>query len=217
MQHGASPADHAALAIGNARSYAAERAARDAAEKATALFSRLSDAGLIGIAVSSLASGAITFINDTLLGIVGCSREEVSSGRVEWASLTPPEWRHVDEQAVEQLKTTGVTTLREKEYQRGGRRVPVLAGSAMAGTDTCVSFVLDMTARKEAERARHEAERRSQRIVDSATVGLWTLDAQGKTTSMNPPDGENLGARPRRCRSHSVEGVLPSRGQAGHS
>jgi GAF domain-containing protein len=41
-------ADHAALAIANARSYAAERAARAAAEKATARFARLSEAGVIG-------------------------------------------------------------------------------------------------------------------------------------------------------------------------
>jgi two-component system, cell cycle sensor histidine kinase and response regulator CckA len=38
---------------------------------------------------------------------------------------------------------------------------------------------------REAEKACREAERRSQRIVDSATVGMWMVDARGETTFMN--------------------------------
>ena len=180
-------ADHAALAIGNARSYAAERAARDAAEKATARFSRLSEAGVIGTVVIDLDDMRVVDVNDTLLHLVGRSREELLSGRVPWASLTAPEWSDVDARAIEQLKTTGVAGLREKEFiRKDGTRVPVLAGSAMlGGTTECISFVLDLTERKEAERGRREAERRAQRMVESATVGMWTLDQEGRTTFMN--------------------------------
>jgi PAS domain S-box-containing protein len=179
--------DHAALAIANARSHAAERAARAAAEKATARFARLSEAGIIGTLVTDLDTGVVD-VNETLLRIVGYSRDEILSGRVVWADLTPPEWRDVDARAVEQLTASGVAGLREKEYVRkDGTRVPVLAGSAMLGEDSreCVSFVLDLTERKEAERARHAAERRSQRIVESAAVGLWMLDTEARTTFMN--------------------------------
>src|SRR6202041_2412267 len=86
--------------------------------------------------------------------------------------------------------------LREKEFVRkDGSRVPVLAGSAMlgAGTTECISFVLDLTERKEAERGRREAERRSQRMVESATVGMWTVDADGRTTFMNARMADILG------------------------
>jgi two-component system cell cycle sensor histidine kinase/response regulator CckA len=181
-------ADHAAFAIANARSYAAERAARDAAEKATARFARLSEAGVIGTVVIDLADRSVVDINDTLLHLLGYSRDELVSGRVRWASLTPPEWRDVDTLAIEQLTTSGVAGLREKEYlHKDGRRVPVLAGTAMlgGGTTESISFVLDLTARKEAERGRREAERRAQRIVESAMVGMWTLDSDGRTTFMN--------------------------------
>jgi PAS domain-containing protein len=94
----------------------------------------------------------------------------------------------VDARAIEQLTTTGVAGLREKEFiRKDGTRVPVLAGSAMlgGGTTECISFVLDLTERKEAERGRREAERRAQRMVESATVGMWTLDQEGRTTFMN--------------------------------
>jgi PAS domain S-box-containing protein len=189
-------ADHAALAIANARSYAAERAARDGAEKATARFSRLSEAGIIGTVVTNLEDLRVLDINDTLLQLVGYSRDELVSGRVPWASLTAPGWNEVDARAVEQLTTTGVAGLREKEFiRKDGTLVPVLAGSAMlgAGTTECISFVLDLTERKEAERGRREAERRSQRMVESATVGMWTVGADGRTTFMNARMAEILG------------------------
>ena len=81
----------------------------------------------------------------------------------------------MDARAIAQLTTTGAAGLREKEFTRkDGTRVPVLAGSAMLGDGTTesISFVLDLTERKEAERGRRDAERRSQRMVESATVGM---------------------------------------------
>ena len=194
-------ADHAALALGNAQSYAAERAARDAAEKATIAlresegrFARLSEAGIIGTIVTQM-SGRVTAANDALLAMIGYSREEILCGSISLRDLTPPEWREVDARAVEQLTTSGIAGLREKEYiHKTGRRVPVLAGSAMLeGTTECISFVLDLTERKEAERGRREAERRSQRMVESATVGMWTVGADGRTTFMNARMAEILG------------------------
>jgi two-component system cell cycle sensor histidine kinase/response regulator CckA len=46
---------------------------------------------------------------------------------------------------------------------------------------------------REAEAGRREAERRAQRIVDSASVGMWMLDATGETTFMNPQMARILG------------------------
>jgi hypothetical protein len=102
----------------------------------------------------------------------------------------------VDARAIEQLTTTGVAGLREKEFiRKDGTRVPVLAGSAMlgGGTTECISFVLDLTERKEAERGRREAERRAQRMIESATVGMWTVGANGCTTFMNARMADILG------------------------
>ncbi|HSY22872.1 MAG TPA: PAS domain S-box protein [Polyangiaceae bacterium] len=157
-----SVADHAAIAIANARSFANERAARAALETATKArreaegrFARLAASGVIGIVVSSL-EGSILEINDTLLHLVGYSREEILSGRVAWASLTPPEFRNVDAIAVQKLRTLGVEGLREKEYiRKDGRRVSVLIGSAvLEGTShEVISFVVDVTAGKEAQAA----------------------------------------------------------------
>ena len=199
-----SVADHAALAIGNARAYAAERAARDAAEKATSSlrqaevrFSRLREAGILGMIVTEL-DGHVVDINDTLLDLIGYSRDEILSGRVTWTNLTPPEWHELDQRAVEQLRTTGVSSLREKEYfRKDGQRVAVLVGSAMLEGETkvCISFVLDLTERKQAQAAieqlRHEralGEQKAQlaAIVDASDDAIIGKTLDGVITSWNP-------------------------------
>jgi PAS domain S-box-containing protein len=130
-------AEHAAIAIANSRSYASERAARAAAEKAINArreaerrFARLSEAGIIGVLVNDL-SGRVVEANDALLTLLGYSNEEILSRDFDWKKLTPPEWHGIDASAVGQLETTGIAGLREKEYiRKDGRRVPVVAARA---------------------------------------------------------------------------------------
>ncbi len=86
----------------------------------------------------------------------GYTAEEVYSGRVGWVDMTPPEWRSLDERAIEQLREKGVAVPWEKEYLRkDGTRVPILVGVAMldASKGECVAFILDQTDRKDAESA----------------------------------------------------------------
>ncbi len=199
-----SVADHAALAIGNARSLAAERTSRDVSVSATnalrqaeARFSRLREAGIIGILVTRI-DGSVLEINDALVRLVGYTREEIVSGRVAWRSLTPPECREIDVLAVEQLRTSGIASLREKVYVRtDGKRVPVLAGSAMLedGSGECISFVLDLTERNEAretverlqhQRALDEQKARLAAIVNASDDAIIGKTLDGMITSWNP-------------------------------
>jgi PAS domain S-box-containing protein len=222
-----SVADHAALAIGNARAYAAERAARDAAEKATSSlrqaevrFSRLREAGILGMIVTEL-DGHVVDINDTLLDLIGYSPDEILSGRVPWTNLTPPEWHELDQRAVEQLRTTGVSSLREKEYfRKDGQRVAVLVGSAMLEGETkvCISFVLDLTERKQAQAAieqlRHEralGEQKAQlaAIVDASDDAIIGKTLDGVITSWNPGAHRIFGYSAEEAVGKSISLLIP--------
>jgi PAS domain S-box-containing protein len=114
---------------------------------------RLVESNIIGIFFWNL-SGAITQANDALLDIVGYSREDLLSGRMNWADMTPPEHRDADERAIAEIRATGSCRPYEKEFlHRDGHRVPVLLGGTLfehSGSEG-VAFVLDLTERREAE------------------------------------------------------------------
>jgi len=222
---------HAALAIANARSYAAERAAHVVADaaasalrQAEARFSRLSEAGILGIIVTDSEAGVLE-INDTLLALVDRSREEILSGRVPWTSLTPPEWAEVDARAKEQLGSSGVAGLREKEFlRRDGTRVPVLAGSAMLhdGTQECISFVLDLTERKDAQaavahlHAEREASARIRALLESAPDAMLIVGSDGAIVLANRQVEALFGYDRAEIVGQRIELLIPDRFRTAH-
>jgi PAS domain S-box-containing protein len=132
----------------------AERTEAEAALRRTEAQSRrFIESNVIGTIVAHVG-GRIVEANDAFLSLIGYTHAEVESGQVRWDTLTPPEYRTLDEGALEKLRTTGLCPPLEKEYiRRDGERVPVLVGVALLeqDPDTCVAFILDLTERKRAE------------------------------------------------------------------
>ena len=139
-------ASQAAISLENTRLYS------DLQER-EAKIRRLVDSNIIGILISDLGGGILE-ANDAFLEMVGYSRDDLVSGRVQWLEMTPAEWLAVSQRAVAQLRATGSCEPFEKEYfRKDGSRVPVLVGAAAfeRGRDESVAFVLDLTERKRAE------------------------------------------------------------------
>ncbi len=139
-------AGQAAISLENTRLYG------DLRER-EAKVRRLVDANIIGICIFDLDRRIIE-ANDAFLGIVGYSRDDVISGRLSFAGLTPPEWAGADERLLAELASTGTRKPQEKEFfRKDGSRVHVLVGGASFGESQHegVVFVVDLTERKRAE------------------------------------------------------------------
>jgi PAS domain S-box-containing protein len=159
-------ASQAAISVENARLLV------DLRERETRI-RRLVESNIFGTFFWKL-DGAITQANDALLEMVGYSREDLLSGRVNWASMTPPEHRAADQRATAELKARGSCHPYEKEYvHRDGHRVSVLLGGALfeGSGDEGVAFVLDLT-----ERRRAEAKARAYEVERNRAEALAELD-----------------------------------------
>jgi len=152
-------ASAAAVSLENTRLYSdlREREAR---------VRRLVESNIIGIFIWDV-DGLIIDANDAFLQIVGHDRHDLLARRLNWRQLTPLEWRERDDQALAEVKITGIAEAYEKElFRKGGTRVSVLAGAAVfdRARNEGVAFMVDLSDRRRAEDAARDSERRSHDI-----------------------------------------------------
>ncbi len=127
--------------------------AEQALRESEARFRRLIDSNVIGCIFWD-TNGRITDANDAFLRMVGYTREDLLSGKVNWKDMSPVEHLSGSEQAIAQMKQGGAAEPLEKEYIRSdGSRVAVLLGGVLleGSEDKGVSFVLDLSDRKKLE------------------------------------------------------------------
>jgi len=152
-----------------------------------ATLSRLVDANIIGVATCD-ADGRILEANDAYLDMLGYRREDLSSGRLRWQELTPPEWQAVSKQARAQIEETGRCELFEKEYfRKDGSRVPILLASAAIdeSKSRIVGFVLDLTARKHAENELRRSEIELRDVIETIAALAWSYHPDGSNVFVN--------------------------------
>jgi PAS domain S-box-containing protein len=207
---------------------ASEVAERKRAETALHLsearFTRLSDAGILGIITADLG-GPIADANDSFLRMLGYTRAELLAGKMHWPDLTPPEYAAGDERAVAQLRATGAMAVWEKEYLHAdGHRVPVLTGGAMlkGEDDVCITFVLDLSDQKRTEsamgqlRTQHASDERFRAILDSAPDAMVVTDSDGMITLVNARTEALFGYSRQELVGQRLELLIPERYRGGH-
>jgi PAS domain S-box-containing protein len=132
--------------------------------------------------------GRIINANTAFLEMVGYSREEMERDQLRWDVLTPPEYCHLDQKAIDDLDARRPTTPYEKEYVlRDGRRVPVMITSTLLGEATEYGLVMaiDVTQHRLIERAMRENEQQYHNVFDAANDGFIICDLQGFVVEAN--------------------------------
>lgn len=177
-----------------------------------ARFRRVTDSNLIGIYFWD-TSGHVLEANDAFLRMLGYSRDDLESGRIDWRAATPPEFRFFADRALEQMRHFGASKPYAKEFcRKDGSRLPVLIGDAFLenSTERGVGFVLDMAERRLAEDRQALMVKELDHRVRNNMAAVLTLTEQSlraaSSTSLPPREAvENLLARLRAmARTHNV-------------
>jgi PAS domain S-box-containing protein len=148
------------------------RHSEEALRISEARFARLAESGIVGIAIADL-HGGILEANDAYLKIVGYTREELLSGKVSWADMTPPDFRAEAVRAVESLRKFGTAPPWETEQiRKDGVHVPVMVAVAMLDHPKCIAIVTDLTERKRTELALRRTEEQLRHIQKMEAIGI---------------------------------------------
>jgi PAS domain S-box-containing protein len=142
-----------------------ERQAAETLRRGEERFRLLIEKASVGIVIGDM-SGGLAYMNPTLLRALGYTREEMDAGIIRWDELTPPEYAHLDAQAIRELQTAGVAQPYQKVYvARDGHHIPLLVGAvripsqSAEGREEIAVFLTDLSSQKQAEAALIQSEK----------------------------------------------------------
>ena len=175
--------------IGTALDITEQKQAEEAKRLAESRFRRMAESNIIGVLFFHM-DGRITDANDAFLNMIGYSREDLHAGKIKWSEITPPEHLPSAADAVLQIREFGAFAPFEKEYfRKDGSRVAVMISGAIfhETPDAGVTFVVDMSARKQAEALLRESEERFRIVVDSSPDMMFYQDRDLRITWYSNP------------------------------
>lgn len=146
-------------------------------------FRSLKESNTIGI-ISWRMDGMIEEANELFLSMLGYDRSDILTDVINWRDITPVEFHHRDQQAINELLTHGRCEPFEKALiHKHGYWVPVYIGAAMlvGNQEQGIAYVMDLSERKKAE----------QQLKLAATVfagssdGILITDSSARIVSVN--------------------------------
>ena len=166
-----------------------------ARESSEMRFRRVFDSSVSGMMFADF-QGNITDANDRFLQMVGYTREELDAGLIHWDAMTPPEYLPADFLAIERLRQDGEIESLEKEYYRkDGSRISVLLGAALlpGSEDQTICVLVDITDRKQAQKALQESQQFLQTVLDTIPLAVFWKNRESVFLGCNQQFAETLG------------------------
>ncbi|MBN3895563.1 MAG: response regulator [Nostoc sp. NOS(2021)] len=166
------------------------RTAKEYLQVSEARFRRLVNSNIIGVIVTN-TDGAIAEANDAFLEMVGYSQEDLLAGRVRWRDMIPPEYIEANNSAMPtagyayaELTTKGMCQPKDDSH------VPILLGYALLenNPDDIISFVLDLSERKQVELALCKSEERYRAFLEQSSEGIWCIELEVPISPDCPED-----------------------------
>ncbi len=154
-------------------------------KEAMTRFERLMSSNIMGVC-NWRQDGVLLDANDAFLNTIGYTRSELEAGQINWRALTPPEFEAQEEKCFRELNERGACTPCEKQYiHKDGHRVDIILGAAYLqdSVEEGMAFMLDISPRKQAERAllqsleREQLRRRIAELASQAFDMANILDA----------------------------------------
>ncbi|MBD1885533.1 PAS domain S-box protein [Microcoleus vaginatus] len=147
-----------------------------ARESSEIRFRRVFESSVSGLMFADF-QGNIIDANDRFLQMVGYSREELEAGLIHWDAMTPPEYAHADVVVMERLMQDGAAdeTWEKEYYRKDGSRIAVLIGAALlpGSEDQTICVLVDITDRKQAQKALQESQQFLQTVLDTIPLAVF--------------------------------------------
>jgi len=160
------------------KNYISCKFAEEALQASETRFRRVFESNIVGMMFTDF-SGQINDANDRFLEMLGYSREDLTSQRINWAHITPPEYLPIDLHAIQHLKLSRVIAPWEKVYyHKDGHLIHVLIGVAILSGEDCVCVVVDISDRKQAEEMIRQQVSREALLREITQRIRQTLDIQ---------------------------------------
>ncbi len=157
-------------------------------------FKSVMNSSLVGVVLRDI-SGKIYDVNQAFVNLLGYTREELLASSFTCEDISPEEYWIKDRQAMLSLKEGQAIAYEKQFIRKDGSRVDIFISTSLLDerTKKAVSLVIDISERKQFERALEASEARYRRIIETSLEGIWILDKEFRTTFVNRQMAELLG------------------------
>lgn len=146
-------------------------------------FLSLYNASVVGM-MDWHVDGRILSANNAFLNMIGYSQDDLNSGRLNWRTITPEQFKKADKKAAKQIIESGYCQAYEKAFiHKDGHQVCVYIGSAILQgiNDRGICFVIDQTLQKQSQTQL----KLSATVFDASSDGMIIMDQNKHIVSVN--------------------------------